>query len=119
MNFSWVTLHVKDIEKSLEFYQGILKLPINRRFNANGVEIVMLGEDGKTKIELLQDGKSHIVDGAPGVSIGLEVDSLEQSMGYMKDKQIPIQGPFSPSPHISFFFIKDPDGVSVQLLEQK
>jgi lactoylglutathione lyase len=119
MNFSWVTLHVKDIEKSLEFYQGLLNLPINSRFNTNGVEIVMLGEDGKAKIELLQDGKSHITNGAAGVSIGLEVDSLDKSIEYMKSKQIPVLGPFSPSPHISFFFIKDPDGVSVQLLEKK
>ncbi|NQT60500.1 MAG: VOC family protein [Bacteroidetes bacterium] len=119
MNFSWVTLHVQNIEKSLEFYQGLLNLPINSRFAVNDVEIVMLGEDGKTKIELLHDGRSQKIDGAEGISIGLEVDSLDQSMELMKSRQIPIQGPFSPSPHISFFFIKDPDGVSVQLLENK
>lgn len=119
MKFSWVTLHVKDIEKSLKFYQGVLHLPLNSRFNANGVEIVMLGEDEKTKIELLQDGKSHITGGAAGVSIGLEVESLDKSLAYMESKGFSIAGPFSPSPHISFFFIEDPDGVSVQLLEQK
>ncbi|HBE76529.1 MAG TPA: glyoxalase, partial [Firmicutes bacterium] len=26
-------------------------------------------------------------------------------------------GPFQPNPHIKFFFVKDPDGFSVQFVE--
>jgi len=41
MNFCWVTINVKDMEKSLHFYQGIIGLDINRIFNPdNDREIV-------------------------------------------------------------------------------
>ena len=39
---------------------------------------------------------------------------------YVKEKDIPIiRGPISPNPHVRFFFIKDPNGIEVQLVENK
>ncbi len=42
MEFCWVTLPVKDLEESLAFYQGILGLPIDSRFNGDGIDLAML-----------------------------------------------------------------------------
>ncbi len=55
MKFCWSTLKVKNLEESLKFYQEIVGLKINKRFNAGpGREIAFLG-DGETKIELICD----------------------------------------------------------------
>jgi lactoylglutathione lyase len=35
-----------------------------------------------------------------------------------KDKGIPVEsGPVQPNPHVKFFFIKDPNGMKIQLVE--
>ena len=57
MKFCWATIMVKDMEESLKFYQEIVGLKVDRRFEAGpGVEIVFLG-NGETKVELICDEK--------------------------------------------------------------
>jgi len=53
MNFCWVTLHVSNFEKSLEFYHEVLGLPVCSRHGGGGMQIAMLGEQDQPKIELL------------------------------------------------------------------
>ena len=39
-------------------------------------------------------------------------------LDFLKEREIePSSGPFQPNPHIKFFFIEDPDGYSVQFVE--
>jgi len=121
MKFSWITLHVRDLEESIEFYHGLLGMEIAERFKVGEErEIAFLGEADKPKIELVHNKKNGLVAQASGLSIGFVVDSLENAMEYVKSKNIPIKsGPFSPSPAISYFFIEDPNGVVIQIAEQK
>lgn len=120
MNICWITLRVDNMEESLKFYHEILGLPIATRHGGPEVEIVMLGEEDKPKIELLYERNSNVAIHAVGLSIGLEVESLDEALNYVKEKEIPIlRGPFSPNPHVKFFFIKDPNGIEVQLVENK
>ncbi len=118
MEFCWTTLPVKDLEESLAFYQGILGLPIDSRFTDDGIDMVMLGEKDRPKIELIslahEKDKVHSSD----ISIGFAVESLDRTMEFLEEKGIAIvSGPVSPAPHISFLFIHDPDGYTVQLVE--
>ncbi|WP_312370138.1 VOC family protein [Lachnoclostridium sp.] len=117
MEFCWITISVKNMEESLHFYHEIIGLNIAERFKAGGeTEIAMLGEIGGTKVELICD-KDHIVQ-STGLSIGFEVESLEKAMELMRENNIPIlRGPISPNPTVSFFFINDPNGVEVQIVQ--
>ena len=120
MKFCWITLHVKDIKESLKFYHELLGVEISERFSTGDSEIVMLGESDKPKIELICDKSEGVEIKSRGISIGFEVDSLDDAMNYVKSNNIPIEkGPISPSPNISFFFIKDPNGIEIQLVEHK
>ncbi|MGF7146184.1 lactoylglutathione lyase [Anaerotaenia torta] len=120
MNFCWVTLHVGNFEKSMQFYHEILGLPVNSRHGGNGVEIAMLGEEGQAKIELLYSPENSEKHLQSDISIGIAVKSLEEAMDYLSSKQIPIlRGPIAPNPHTRFLFIQDPDGYEVQLVEMK
>lgn len=121
MDFCWVTLHVTDLEKSLEFYRDLIGLSVSGRFSAGpDVEIAMLGQTDKPKIELMCNRREQSRPQSQGISIGFEVESLEQAMELVKGKGIEIEaGPLSPAPHVRFCFVRDPDGFQVQLVENR
>ncbi len=87
------------------------------RFKAGPkVEIAFLG-DGETKIELLQDSESAAKAGMASLW-GFEVDSLDRALAMVKEKGIAVTGgPVQPNPHVRFFMVRDPDGLTVQLVE--
>lgn len=118
MKFCWCTLNVNNMEESLRFYQEIVGLKIDRRFNAGpGTEIAFLG-DGETKVELIcSEGKDGSNMGQD-ISLGFEVKSVDGMMAFVKEKGIAIHsGPFQPNPHVRFFFVTDPNGLKIQFVE--
>ena len=57
MTFSWATIRVRNLEDSLAFYHNLLGLPIHDRFGPPGHQIVMLGTDPGTKLELIESAE--------------------------------------------------------------
>jgi lactoylglutathione lyase len=52
------------------------------------------------------------------ISLGFEVKSVDEMIKFIKQKGLEVEsGPFQPNPHIRFFHVKDPNGVSVQFVE--
>lgn len=118
MKFCWSTLRVKNLEESLNFYQEIIGLGLFRRFKAGPeTEIAFLG-DGETKIELIYTGNQDIKVGSD-ISWGFEVESVDEKMEFIKNKGLEIEGPFSPNPATKFFYIKDPNGLKIQFVQNK
>jgi len=114
---NWITLRVIDLEASLDFYNRILGLPIERRFESRGKQIVMLGTADQPKIELIQ-GSDPALKPECGVSVGFEVESLDEAIAYLDSQGITIaRGPIMPNPHLRFLYVLDPDGFEVQLAE--
>lgn len=117
LRLNWITLRVQDLETSLHFYNQVLGLPIERKFESRGKQIAMLSMDGQAKLELIQ-GSEQVVKPECGISLGFEVESLDEAMIYLKTQGIEVaRGPITPNPHLSFFYILDPDGFEVQLAE--
>ena len=117
MKFCWSTLRVKNLEESLKFYRDIVGLEVVNRFGGHGVEIAFLGS-GDTKIELLCDGEGKDTNVGSDISWGFDVGSLDKALALVKEKGIAIEsGPIQPNPHVRFFFIKDPNGMNIQLVE--
>ncbi|MTK12896.1 MAG: VOC family protein [Clostridiaceae bacterium] len=118
MKFCWSTLMVKNMEESFKFYKEIVGLEVDRRYNAGpGVEIAFLG-DGETKVELICNEAMKEVNFGQDISLGFEVNSVDEMMAFVKDKGIDIHsGPFQPNPHIKFFYVLDPNGLKIQFVE--
>lgn len=118
MKFCWATIKVKDLKESIDFYSEIVGLKLNKRFPAgDGVEIAFLGE-GETQIELISDQNKDSVNIGEDISLGFEVQSIEEKMEFVKEKGIEIHsGPFSPSPSVKFFYVQDPNGLKIQFVE--
>ena len=119
MKFCWSTLTVKNLEESLDFYQSIVGLKIDKRFSVGqGTQIAFLGE-GETKIELICNQENKDIHVGKDISWGFEVDSADEFMEFIKQKGITIQGPFQPNPHTKFFYVTDPNGLKIQFVENK
>lgn len=120
MKFCWTTLMVKDMEESLKFYKEVVGLKEKRRFPAGpGSEIAFLG-DGETEVELISSAQKREIQIGADISLGFEVPSVEQKLASLKEQGIAIHsGPFSPNPHITFFYVQDPNGLKIQFVENK
>ena len=118
MNYLWTTLHVNNLEKSLDFYEGFLGLKLNKRYMAGpGMVLAFLGE-GNTQIELVCAENTKCEGPGKGLSMGFQVESLEDTLTLVEKKGIPVsRGILQPNPHIRFFFVKDPDGYEIQFVE--
>ena len=118
MKFCWCTITVNNMEESLKFYQEIVELKLNRRFPAGpNVDIAFLGE-GETEVELICDSHHKPTGKAEDISLGFEVESLEEMINFIREKGLEIsRGPYQPNPHIKFFYVKDPNGVNIQFVE--
>ena len=120
MKFLWTTLYVKDLEESLKFYQDIIGLEIDRRFNAGEErEIVFLG-NGETKVELIYDAKNLDIEIGKDISLGFQTANLDEMIQFVKSRNIDIHsGPIQANPGTRFFYILDPNGLKIQFVEQK
>ena len=118
MKFCWVTITVKNMEESLRFYQEIVGLTIDRRFQAGpGVEITFLG-NGETKVELICNEEIKDINIGQNISLGFEVDSVDDMMAFVKERGIAIHsGPIQPNPNVKFFYVLDPNGLKIQFVE--
>jgi lactoylglutathione lyase len=118
MQFLWTTLSVSDFEKSLKFYQEVVGLPLQHRMDPPGMHIAFLGE-GDTAVELIYDSKRPQVDLKAPISMGFKVENLAATMEAFQARGIKIDGgPFKPNPGIQFFYVRDPDGMNIQFVEQ-
>lgn len=117
MKFSFVTIHVRDFEKSLAFYHELLGLNLIRRSKTGDGELAFLGEEGVPNLELVYSPKNS-GNTYTGFSIGIVVDSLEKGTELMeKNGHRLLRGPISPAPGTTFSYFAGPDDEEVQLVE--
>ena len=104
----------------MAFYHEMLELPVDSRHSGNGTEMVMLGEKDEPKIELIQIDGSPMDNAGSGISVGITVDSIQEALDLVEKNGIAVdRGPVSPNPSVTFFFVTDPDGYTVQLVERR
>jgi Predicted ring-cleavage extradiol dioxygenase len=108
---------VKNLDKSIEFYQNIVGLTVNERFGAGPcTEIAFLGA-AETKIELICNQNKQEIDPGKDISWGFETESLDGAIALLKENEIAFTGPFQPNPHVRFIYANDPDGMKIQFVQ--
>lgn len=119
MKYGFVTITVNDMGESERFYKDVLGLKESRRFSPQpGIDIMFLQDDEGSAIELIaHEGHENTAARVP-VSIGFQVESLEETMGMLKGKKVPIsRGPLGAPGGVRFLFVKDPNGVEIEFIE--
>ncbi|MBC2580499.1 VOC family protein [Clostridium sp. DJ247] len=118
MKFCWCTIRVNNMEESLKFYQEIVGLSISTRYMAGAEKEISFLGDGETKVELICDSNHKATNNVEGISLGFEVESVDEMIKFIKEKGLEVDnGPFQPNPHIKFFYVKDPNGFRIQFVE--
>lgn len=119
MSMLWCTVKVKNMDESIHFYEKIVGLDITSRFQTgNGLDIAFLGK-GETKLELIYDENLTDITIGKDISIGFEVESVDDKIWFLNENDIDIIGNvISPNPHTRFFYIKDPNGLTIQFIER-
>lgn len=119
MDFLWSTLQVKNLDESIAFYTDLLNCKLSERFSlGENMEIAFLG-DGETKIELIYNKEKENIVIGDDISWGFLVNSLDDVINIIKEKNIKIISDIiQPNPNTKFLFIKDPNGMNIQLVEK-
>ena len=113
----WLTLHVRDIENSLAFYGGILGMELASAVDGPAT-IRFMKTDTDLLLELIRiEGETEEAKGK-GISFGLEVEDIGSLLAALKAAGIPVSDPMSPNPMFRFYFLQDPDGYNIQLVER-
>lgn len=115
MKINYITIIVRDIEKSLAFYKELVELKVARHFHPGSFDIAFLeNEAGETMVELVQPESGETVS-ASGIIISFSsknrlntVWEKAKAMGYTPTKI------FDEGPKPNYFHVTDPDGVTVE-----
>ncbi|MGN1032479.1 MAG: VOC family protein [Intestinibacter sp.] len=118
MKYSHTTIIVSDIEKSIAFYQEVAGLKVQRKFSAgeNKILAFLADKEGDTEVELIQDTSEKPYSGS-GISLGFQVEDVKAYLEKMKSMGYETTDIISPNPMTHFFYVSDPDGLKIQLIQ--
>ncbi|QUI21314.1 VOC family protein [Vallitalea pronyensis] len=121
MIIKFVTIYVKNMEMSLQFYKKLGFTEVRRIDHMEGMLMVFLKDSEEGLIELIENKHNPVSDKPikdSVVSIGLSVKDIHQTIKTLKDNDIELhKGPIEvPSGEI-IAFIKDPNGVEIEFIQ--
>lgn len=115
MHIQHIAIRVKDLEESIAFYETMTELTVARRFKSAPGEVAFLTNgDGATEIELIYMPQGQTFEGK-GMFICFKTDKLDEMHRLAQDKGFRPSDIQNPDADTRYFYVYDPNGVSVQL----
>lgn len=121
-------LRVRDLQRSLDFYVGILGMRVlRRREDVPGqYTLLFVGYEDESQGAVLElthnwDGRDYALGTAYG-HVALGVDDLQQAVQALAGAGVPITrppGPLAGDPGEQIAFIEDPDGYRIELIARR
>lgn len=111
-----ISIHVADVEKSINFYKNVLCLPMLSRptFDFDGAWF-MLGSD--QQLHLIAGRENAVHSASRGNHFALQVKSIHDAELYFKTLNIEYRSPKQRPDGIWQLFLKDPDGYFIELTQ--
>lgn len=120
MKICWIKINVTNMDESIDFYEKLLGQTVCKRFKpTNSTEIAFLGSED-VKVELIQSQDQPTASETIGLSIGFQCKNIEEAMAKVVNSGLEAEsGILHPNPNTSFFYVRDPDGIQIQVVELK
>ena len=119
MHFQYCTIIVKDLAASVDFYETMTQLHITRRFDVDQTKIAFLANKvGATEIELVENAGMQGFEGK-GFFLSFHTDSLDEMHSLAVAKNLNPSDIRSPNESSRYFYVYDPNGVSIQLTQNQ
>jgi lactoylglutathione lyase len=116
MKMVHVTIRTKAFEAEIDFYKTYAGLSIVEDMRKMGQNIVFLADkEGDTCIEVIENPKAEN-SGSEHFSIGFSVEDVDAKRKELEEAGFSVSPVAEPVPHVRFFFVTDPAGVSVQFI---
>lgn len=118
-------IRITDAQRSLDFYRALGLRHVGTAALAPGYTLLFVGgkADGSPTLELVvNDTDDPAYDRSPGAGhVGIEVEDVEQTLATLAELGVEPEGPPShPAGRTDLnpvAFVRDPDGVRVELLQ--
>jgi lactoylglutathione lyase len=115
MHIKHVTFMVNNMDESIKFYEMMTELTVSRRLKAGPGEIAFLTNGiGETEIEFVCMPQGQKYEGK-GMFVCFETDKLDEMHKLAMDKGLNPSAIQDPGDGTRYFYVYDPNGVSVQL----
>ena len=119
MKFHHISLRVKNFEDSMRFYTQLAGLTVQKQFEAGGGNVAYLADAADdTEVEIIALPQGQTFEGK-GMFLCFATDNLE----LVHERAVSLNYNPSdirhPEPDAKYFYVYDPDGVSVQFREYK
>jgi lactoylglutathione lyase len=117
MQLSFVTIHVAELDKTLEFYRAVLGFALERRFLAGPtVEIAFVSDGHGGTLEFIT-GTGRTVE-ARGLSLGFVVEDIEETAAHLRAHGVTIvHGPQTMPGGVKLLAATDLNGVELGFVQ--
>ena len=116
MKMLHVTIQTEKFEAEVQFYLSIVGLKMITDMRPMGMQMVFLADnEGDTEIEIIENPEAKPIE-TEFLSIGFKTDNIEKKYDELKALGFGVSEMINPNPNVRFFFVKDPDGASVQFI---
>lgn len=112
-----VTIHTVDLDASVAFYQDIARLQVISDRRPNAPMVFLANQKGETEIELIETPPERAYTGG-GITVGFYTKDVEAEHTRLAELDLKPTDIISPAPGVQFFFIKDPNGVQIQIIKE-
>jgi len=118
MHFYHLTFRVRDVKKSIQFYEEFCGLKILRQFAFGDGEVVFLADqEGATQIELVYFPEGVKIE-TKGLTVCFQTEKLDDLLKLAQEKGLNPSDIRNPDPANRYFYVYDPDGVSIEFKQK-
>jgi catechol 2,3-dioxygenase-like lactoylglutathione lyase family enzyme len=105
-HIAFVGIPVTDIKRSREFYEGVLGLKLTEEMGQGHWIEYAIGDQTLA----LGNFPDQWKPAEEGTSVALEVENFDETIRYLKDRQVPFDAEPFESPCCHMAVVQDPDG---------